>query len=64
MIEWSSSRVCMDTRPCFARGEFTQKCSILTKTPLHDGACRFCKARKEVTDGVTYEYQKKVKDEY
>ena len=59
MIDWSSSRVCMDTRPCFAKSVRTQICGILAKTPAKDGACSFCKLEQEVTDGVSYAKPKK-----
>lgn len=62
MIEWSSSRVCMDTRPCFAKSGRTQICGILAKTPAKDGACRFCKPEMEVTDGVSYAKPKKKRE--
>lgn len=62
MIIWSSTTVCMDTRPCFAKSGRTQICNILTKAPAKDGACSFCKPEQEVTDGVSYAKPKKKQD--
>lgn len=44
---------CIDTRKCFARNKF-KDCTILKETWPRDGACKFCKAEKEVTNGRRY----------
>lgn len=42
--------VCEDERKCFARKE--GKCSILREIP--EQPCRFCKPKRNVTNGKTY----------
>lgn len=44
---------CIDTRKCFARNKL-KDCTILKQTWPRDGACKFCKAEKEVTNGRRY----------
>ena len=45
---------CNDSRPCFARN-LAGKCGTLIETPEEDGSCKFCKPKREVTNGVKYE---------
>lgn len=45
-----SDRMCPDTRPCFARGDFNG-CSVLIDPYKKDGECPFCKAHRAWTKG-------------
>ena len=45
----------MDTRKCFARG-ISGSCTILMSPYMRDGACKFCKPDRDVTDGVKYPF--------
>ena len=50
---------CKDKRPCFARQRNTRICTALSE--LYEGTgrmCPFCKRDKEITNGVTYPYNK------
>lgn len=53
-----SDRICMDTRPCFARGDF-RGCSILIDPYKHDGECPFCKQHRAWTKGKYYPVDKR-----
>lgn len=48
----------MDTRPCFARGDF-RGCSILIDPYKHDGECPFAKAHRAWTKGKYFPVDKR-----
>jgi hypothetical protein len=48
--------ICKDTRPCFAKNKDAygyNLCGILTDG-FPNGKCKFCKPRRDVTDGKLY----------
>lgn len=48
---------CHDSRPCFAKGESITgvvRCRILSEGYKIDGECKFCKLKREITNGVHY----------
>lgn len=50
--------ICIDTRECFAKGP-KKGCMALSITYEKDGACPFCKKRRDITDGKYYPLNKK-----
>lgn len=48
---------CHDSRPCFAKRESMGgviRCRILSEVYKADGECKFCKPKRETTNGVHY----------
>ena len=50
------NKPCFDSRKCFARG-LAGGCTILATTYTTDGACKFCKPDRSITNGKYYPFK-------
>lgn len=50
--------VCYDSRPCFAKvapSEYVNRCTCsILMSGFPNGKCKFCKPKRDETDGVSY----------